>query len=627
MIIDRSQKKIDFFGELYRKAESADGVRAEANKRRMEQYKGSTEIDGSYEHAKTVRNITYELIESQVSAYIPTPKVRPRMQSDKNQRRAKAIETLLSNLRDRLPFERMNDIDERYNPIYGGSVYLAEWDDSIKTHNTVGDVRISCLAPTQFIGQPNIYDVQEMEYCFIKFMTTREELMRRYGVTIEKAEEAAEEDGEYDEDSVELIVCYYKDENDCVCKYVFTGDVELEDIEDYYARKVKVCKKCGKREGACECDKPKFEMLDDDAEALTEGVMTQFGEIPAESPKYRDGEMVTKEEQIPVTNALGQMQIAGGALSLPEMQTVEVPVMEQTKIPWYKPTLLPVVIRINTSAEDSMFGQSDCDAIRPQQQEINKIESRISDKINRSTVVPYVPEDCTVAVGNAVFGQVIRMKPGSFANQYGIIDTTPNVSNDAMQSERLYDQAKRILGISDSFLGQYDASAQSGKAKQIQVQQSAGRLDSKRRMKNAAYADLDAIVFQMYLAYSDEPRAVTYKDSFGKTQNILFSRYDFVERDDAGVFYYDDQFMFSADSTIDAEKDRESLWELNLQSLQSGTFGNPADPTTLLRYWMAQENAHYPYARENVEFFETQIRNMQAAQAQMLVNNAQGGAI
>jgi hypothetical protein len=49
--------------------------------------------------------------------------------------------------------------------------------------------------------------------------------------------------------------------------------------------------------------------------------------------------------------------------------------------------------------------------------------------------------------------------------------------------------------------------------------------------------------------------------------------------------------------------DCELLWEKNLENLKSGTLGDPTDAATLLRYWQSQERAHYPYARENVEYF------------------------
>jgi len=72
-------------------------------------------------------------------------------------------------------------------------------------------------------------------------------------------------------------------------------------------------------------------------------------------------------------------------------------------------------------------------------------------------------------------------------------------------------------------------------------------LESKRKMKNAAYADIDAIIFQLYLAYADEPRMVTFRDNEGNLQNAQFNRYDFLERDLDGEYYYNDSYLFATD--------------------------------------------------------------------------------
>lgn len=99
------------------------------------------------------------------------------------------------------------------------------------------------------------------------------------------------------------------------------------------------------------------------------------------------------------------------------------------------------------------------------------------------------------------------------------------------QSERQYEMAKRNIGITDSYVGERDATAQSGVAKQQQVLQSSGRLESKRVEKYAAYADIDQAMFELYLAYADEPRNVPYTDDEGDAQVDVFSRYSFLEFD------------------------------------------------------------------------------------------------
>ena len=55
------------------------------------------------------------------------------------------------------------------------------------------------------------------------------------------------------------------------------------------------------------------------------------------------------------------------------------------------------------------------------------------------------------------------------------------------------------------------------------------------------------------------------------------------------------------------EQRREELWQKNLENLTAGTLGDPSDPATLLHYWLCQERARYPYAKENVEYFRTRI--------------------
>lgn len=613
MIIDlQGGSKLSFFQDLYRNAKGKLDESFEALEQHYEQYRGSPKIDGdNAADAKVVRNITYELIESQITGYIPSAKVDARMYNNKNIRNAEAIERLMEVTVNRLNIEEMNDIDERYTYIYGGSIWLVEWDESIATHNTIGDVKLSCISPRNFVPQPKIFNVRDMEYCFVTFETTKEDLTRKYGVSEYVAETAADEEGE-DEDTATLYVCYYKDEDGKVCEYVWSGDTELLDIDDYYARKRKVCTKCGKREGICNCDKPKFKLVSEDEEILDHDIVVE-GEvvIPAMSEVIRDGQVVTEEREELVEGKMGlplyDVDERGNIVG-PQTRTVSIPEMEQTKLPFYRPNLLPIVIRKNTSQEESLLGQSDCEFIRPQQQAINKIESRILEKLLKAGVIPTVPDDYVGVITDGIFDRAIKLKEGQ-ANLYGRIDLQVSIQGDVMEAERLYDHAKRILGISDSFQGQYDSSAQSGVAKQMQINQASGRLESKRRMKNSAYANIYEIIFQMYLAYADEPRPISYKDALGKVRNTEFNRYAFIERDDAGEYYYNDQYLFSADNATDVEQYRQYLWEKNLELYRTGAFGDPAATQSRLTYWRQMERAHYPNAHAMVEETEAQVES------------------
>ena len=549
----KEKQRLEHFRALFENARCAYSEELDKLEQNMRQYRGSDEIDGSSERASTVRNITYEIVESQISSDIPSPKADPASYSEKRERAAHSIERLCRCLRDRLPFGELNDIDERYTYIYGGSVWFVEWDNSLKLGREVGGVKVHCLSPTSFIPQPKVYSVDDMEYCFLRFTTTRAELVRKYGVSEEESylAECVHENGSFDTgDSVSIILAFFKGDDGSVGQFVFSGELVLSDIENYYSRKVRICRICGMREELCSCEDPKFTTEDE-----------KFEFLPAE---FGSGKQV----------------------------------------PYYLPRHFPIVVRKNTSGENSLLGQSDCEYLRPEQQAINKIETRILQKLLRAGVTPIVPEDASISINNSVFGQVIKMKPGETTAQYGKVDTTPDISQDIAEAERLYDHAKRTLGISDAFQGISESANESGYARQLRINQASGRLLSKKKMKGFAYASIDRLIFEHYLAFADEPRSLSYKDCFGRIHDECFNRYDFLVFDaEKGEYYYEDTFIFSSDLSAGTEFGREELWQRNLENLKSGTLGDPAANATLLRYWQAQERAHYPGARENVEYF------------------------
>lgn len=643
MRVPSKKERLDFFKDLYTEARAALEDSFDALDRHYRQYKGDNAIDPSPDmaergespqNASIVRNITYELIESQITTYIPSPKCDPISHSERAVRNAMSVEQLLRSVRNAVPFEALNDLDERYTYIYGGSIYLVEWDESIKTHDTVGGIKASVLSPRRFVGQPYIYNIEDMEYCFIEFETTKEDLVRKYGVSFDKAEETSN-DTNGDDDTATMYICYYKDEEDRICQYIWSGDVELRDLENYYSRKREYCLRCRKKKALCNCEEPEYETRDEEFEELEGEIVLSDGEnvIPAEMPVFDENGMPVMDDiESAVLGADGREIHAfdeASGLTIPVLEPRQVPRMQPTKLPFYTPKRFPVVIRKNTSKEDSVLGQSDCEFIRPQQQAINKIESRIMQKLLRAGVTPVIPDDASVTLNNSIFGQVIRVKPGE-KGQYGVVDTQVDISRDLAAADRLYDQAKRILGISESFQGHYDASAKSGVAKQTQAMQSSGRLDSKRKMKNFAWSQMDAIIFELYLAFADEPRPIAYKDAYGNVQEVKFSRYDFLCLDENFEWYYDDEYLFSADASADFTTDRNALWQENRINFERGTYGDPADPHSQLNYWLNQQKAHYPFAQDNVKRIKEAIDRqamMQQLQEQLAIKDQQIAAL
>ena len=633
--------KIDYFKELLESTKNSLAAVFDDMERNFKQYEGDSEIDGSPEPASHVWNITRELIEAKVNTSTPSPRVRPRRLTLKTDRNARSIEMLCSSLMDVLPIEEINDLDERYTYIFGASAWLVEWDESKTTHSTVGDISITLLNPRHVYPQPNVYRVEDMQYIFIRFDTTREELVRRYGVSYEDVATlaGAETDVEHtdEEDTCTVYVCYYKGETDDVCLFAWSDDLVLADYEDYYARKIKYCKKCGKREQVCTCEKPKFELASDEYEELKADVQLQhsariqrpdpttgqmvveeiFETIPGETPVLNaDGTRRTKKEvvSVPVTDENGMPIIGEDGLPMIVQEEQEVDVMEPTRIPWYKPKSFPVIIRRNISRDRSLYGASDCAAIREQQQTVNKLKSRILKKLMRSSVTPVMPEDASIAINNQVFGDIIRLRPGENKGLFGVIDTTVDVSVEQLQLNVEYDNAKRILGISDSYQGQDSTASKSGYAKQIEVAQSVGRLDSTRVMKNAAWANIFRSIFELCLAYADEPRPIAYKSEDGRLQNLQFNRYDFVELDEETYeWYYDDAYMFGVDLSRADQQDRVSQWNQQMADYSNGLYGQPGTTDALLELWIMREKSHYPDAREMVE----RLRRQKRAEMQM----------
>ena len=632
MRIDKLMRKIDFFADKYEDAKTKNAEWQERFRKCLEQYNGDGKNSATGgDDAKYVWNITHEIIDSKISTNIPSPRVSPRRYSETTERNAQAVERLCNQLRDALPFERLNDEDERCACIYGTSVWLVEWDDSIRTHDTVGDIRITVISPRNFVPQPGIASIDDMDYLFVRFQTSREELCRRYGISRAEAEGAGYDDiGEgipEDEDTVTVITCYYKNENDDVCEFSWSEDIILSDIEDYYSRRRAVCRVCNRSEELCECEKPKIEIESTDGETLRRDIALSDGQtITAYSLAFHDdGTPVTKKVYGLAIGADGETLYDD--MGLPRIEPTEEQVTRPTVLPYYKPKRFPVVLRRNTAIPGELYGMSDCELIRPQQEQVNKINTRLLQKLMRSGITPIMPDDAVISSNNAIFGQVIRMAAGQNRSMYGIVDTTPDISRDMTERENQYRMAKRNVGITESFQGNADSTAQSGTAKQAQIAQSAGRLDAVRQQKQYAFSELDALCFQLYLSYADEPRPIAYRNAFGRVQNTQFNRYDFLEYDaDRGKWYFYDSYMFSVDRNGSVEQQRDAMWQLNLSNLQQGTFGNPQSPETLLRYWQAQEREHYPHARENVEYFTAMVQQMQQAQAQAAQQQAQAQA-
>lgn len=557
--------------------------------------------------ATNVRNIVYELIESQVDSTVPQPRVTAIHPEDREL--ARKIEALLLNQIRLLNFKELNDLQERTVPIQGGDYWQVEWDPNAGFHCTLGDLSVCERHPKQVIPQPGVYDVEKMEYIFVLVSQSREYLERRYGVKIEEESEsdvsARTADGEYVEGLVTQNIVYFRNREGGIGLFSWVGDQTLEDLEDYQARRGEGCCECGTRRTAeiCPvCGSKKFRQAPLEAQELERDITLADGTlIPALEPG----------EPEPVKNPDGSIQT--------DLLTGE-PIWQEgppvrTTIPYYKPNAFPLVLRRNVRLFGQLLGSSDVDVIEDQQIAVSKFGTKIEEKLLKGGSYVTLPEGVNVETTDREL-KVLRMRNPADKSMIGVVNVQVDTSRDQNMLETNYAWAKSTLGITDAFQGKYDASATSGTAKQFSANQSAGRLQSKREMKNQSYAKLYKLMFQFMLAYADEPYPLTYQQPDGQQQFTHFDRYDFLKRDAAGEFYWCDEFIFEVDPASNLASNRETLWSMIDVKYQAGAFGPINELQSQYRLWTLLAETGYPHAEAMKASIKQEIDEQKAAALQ-----------
>jgi len=631
---------------------------------------GDTKTDGGFKKTSHVRNIVFENIESQVSSSIPQPKVTPRRKKDEHL--ADIIEHFLRNELDRLPFETINDMAERTVPMQGGVGFHMEWDNSKRTHSTVGELVVNMIHPKQFAPQPGVYTgIEDMDWFILKVPTTKEAIRRKYGIDVQLEGESEPEvrsaDGEtITDDAVTQYIGYARNDKGGIDRYSWVNDTELEDLENYQARRQPVCAKCGRVRplpgqiisnnvpaalgnllpdpergfagglipedveqevaGRLMAGEMARQMLEGTAPADLTGIPVQSEQASPEPERYDGGpcpwcgskKFISQEQEyeeimVPMKTATG-VKIPGVTSGFGEDGR---PAMIPTKIPFYKPDLYPIILQRSVSTYGKLLGSSDVDIIRDQQNTINRMEQKIIDRLVKAGTRITLPDRADLRTDPEDGERWFLGNPAD-KSMIGVYQFSGDLQYELLYLANVYEEARQILGITDSFQGRTDPTATSGKAKEFSAAQAAGRLESKRVMKNAAYATIFEMMFKFWLAYSDEPRPVSFKNSKGEMEYEEFNRYDFLEQDGDGAYFWNDQFLFSCDTSAPLASNREAMWQETRMNLQTGAFGDPASTETLILFWSKMEELHYPGAGSTKKFLEERLEREQAQQMQMM---------
>ena len=559
--------------------------------------------------ATNVRNIVYELIESQVDSSIPMPKIRAIHPEDDEL--AKKMEKFLENKVKTCGLILMNDAEERTVPIVGGDFVRVEWDQRRGLHSEIGDLKVSELHPKKVIPQIGVIDFDEMDYFFIQEVMTKKTVKRVYGEDVSECTNTEEymtddiDGAKNNEDLVTVNTAFYRNDEGGVGIFVWCDYVKLLDLDEYEARYLDKCAKCGATmvNGVCpECGSKKSKKAKDEYEDIVDAI-----EVKVSTGGSR---MVGGPEEEPVLDEMGNPVL--DETGRPQM-TIK---RTKKKIPYYRPNIYPIVLRKNITAQNKLLGGSDVDVIIDQQDTIKKLGTKINEKLLKGGSYVTLPKDVDPEKDGEDLN-ILRLENPAQKQLIDTINLQPNVQNDQNYLEINYSWAKSSLGITDSYQGKYDASATSGTAKQYAINQAAGRLDSKRTLKNEAYAQLYEIMFKFWLAFSDSPSEITSTNSDGSAMHDQLDRKEFLRLDAAGEFYWDDEFIFETDPTSTLMQNREAMWNQTDMKLQSGAFGPVGDLETARAYWTIMKANGYPNASVILNLVEERIEQQQQMAAQM----------
>lgn len=551
--------------------------------------------------SRFLRKMIFELVESKIDNQIPMPKMTPRYKNDLPL--VQITEDYLKFEVDRIFTKFVNDKSERATYVDGTVWYKVWWDNLENTHERSGNVRIDVCLADQIIPQPGVVDYKQLEYIFEEQQISISRIYDLYGrlmtPTAGDNSKAANPTTTTDMSTITVITCYYLNSERIVGRFMWAKNtMQVICHEDsWQIRKLRTCYKCKEvvpQGDVCPvCGSKAFRYKNAEVEILDEPLMQIYN--PYEEGQTDDEEQKDKYE--------AREFLPQGA-----------------EIPFYQIRQLPFVPRPAVSSIDSIYGVSDGFMLLEEQDSSNKILTKVEDKIFKSGTVLTKP--ARAKIGDT--DEVIKVLGVNSSEEAAMIQSRPiaaDITGDITFTQMLYDMAKAASGITDSFQGQKDTTATSGKAKEIAAVQSAGRIESLRVMKAAAFAGVYELVLKYLLAFSDEPRKFTKTLPDGTVKQQSWNKYMFLDKDKNGVVYYRDDFSFNTDPAATLSQDRVAMWRETQDKFISGAFGNPSDARVLMLFWNILAMHQYPLANVVIAGLMENNQHLPEEVEQMLMQN------
>lgn len=537
-------------------------------------YLGDRHVEKNVNNATTptkqsnnIWNIGFEFIESQVNNQIPMPTVKSKREGFDTQ--AAMIADSISNDLKESDIDAINDRNERITPLQGFSIIEVAWNPNFKHHLYRGEIELIGRHPKQLVTQPKVYNLQKMDYFFILSDVTKDYVQRRYKKDLSGEEEQYPENTrlfdtdqnasgsataaqDTEEEPLTEIVCWYKDEDGDICKYVWINDTELEDLPKFFYRRNK--------DGTY----METEILDRDIVDVDDRPIASKGE----------------------------------------------------KVPMFIPSRYPVSVRINVPRNFHFGGQSDLDVIGDQQDSIKRVVHKMEEKIIKGgSIIKALEDHDRLKITDEIY-QIIRGTQQQLA-AIGTLDLTADISKDLLYCQEQYRIAQSMLGITNSFQGKEDVTATSGKAKQIQVQQASGRLNSKMFNKNVHFKELFEIIFEHKIAFYDEIRPYLAQDIEGNDSFGEFDKYLLLQRDKRGNLYWNTDFLIGTDGVYGLPKDPMFMYEQTMALFS-------AQAIDVQQLWTILEGLQFPAAsRIKQQWSEKMNQQEQMAQLEQMITELQ----
>lgn len=595
---EEENELVDKFAELYSLALSAQQNTEEANPKNLAKWRkayygtlNALTKDGeeSTRKGRSLRKMVYELIESKIDNSIPMPKIRPRYKTDLPL--VSVTENYLKFEVDGIFTKYLNDRSERATYVDGTSWYKVWWDSLDNTHERSGNVKIDLCRVDQIVPQPGVSDYRQLEYIFERKEISLTRIWDLYHRRIIPTEANT--------NVIEVISCYYLNKDRVVGLFMYAPHSRqvICNEEDWQIRKLRTCTVCGTvnptGDTCRNCGSKTFkyenateEILENDLEEIYNPYDVGETDDESEREHYKSRVFLT----------------AG------------------TKIPFYKITQLPFIPRPAISSLDNIYGTSEVKVTLESQDAINKLLTKALEKTMKSGTILTKPEKLKIGDSDDTI-KVLSVRTTEEAAMVQSRPVVADTSQDLVMAATLYESGKASSGVTESFQGAKDSSATSGKAKQYAAVMTAGRIESLRVMKSAAFAGLYELVLKYLLAFSDEPRKFVRVLPNGSQKEEVWNKYMFLDKDKYGNIYYRDDLRFDSDPASTLSQNRAQMWQETQDKFVQGAFGNPADPRVLELFWNIMDSLQYPLAKVVLAGIKENSQHLPPEVEQMIMTN------